>query len=179
MIQTNPCYPQSLELPNNLWVKGSHLNTLFTSFSRRDATKKSSLYYKVGAQKTVSNGVKQLYYNINILSCISRDYYCKQNKELPHLFCGHFFGVLDITNPISWRSPPLSLHKFNGSAQINGEDQWVTSWWLNQPSWKICKSQIGSFISPNFGFRTSKNIWTNHHPAFLTDFSRFRLESKV
>ena len=35
----------------------------------------------------------------------------------------------------------------------------ITSWWLNQPNWKICASQIGSF--PQVGVKI-KHLW-NHH----------------
>ena len=33
-----------------------------------------------------------------------------------------------------------------------------SSWWLNQPIWKICNRQIGSNF-PNFRDENSKNIW--------------------
>ncbi len=41
----------------------------------------------------------------------------------------------------------------------------ISGWWLNQPIWKICASQIG-IISPIFGVKIKKNIW-NHHPDFV------------
>ena len=39
----------------------------------------------------------------------------------------------------------------------------MTTWWLNQPVWKICKSQIGSF--PQIGLNIT-NMW-NHHLMIL------------
>ena len=39
----------------------------------------------------------------------------------------------------------------------------LSSWWLNQPIWKICASQIGS--SPQIGMKI-RNIW-NHHLDFF------------
>ena len=43
-----------------------------------------------------------------------------------------------------------------------------TSWWLNQPLWKILARQIGSF-SPIFGDEHKKNIESNHQ--FVAQFT--------
>ena len=45
----------------------------------------------------------------------------------------------------------------------------ITSWWLNQPIWKICASQNEWKSSPIFRGENSKDIW-NHH----LDINRFR-----
>ncbi len=35
-------------------------------------------------------------------------------------------------------------------------------WWLNQPNWKICASQIGFHLTPVIKEKNPKNIWRNH-----------------
>ena len=57
----------------------------------------------------------------------------------------------------------VSFGEWSFSEPIN------TSWWLNQPLWKLCSSNW--IISPRFGMKI-KHIWNHHleqiHPRSLT-----------
>ena len=59
---------------------------------------------------------------------------------------------------VGWGPP----EKKNKSLDLDAA--WLlSSWWLNQPIWKICSSNW--MISPRFGFKI-KNVW-NHHLAIV------------
>ena len=58
-----------------------------------------------------------------------------------------------------WVGPPRKKNK-----SLDLDAAWLlSSWWLNQPIWKICSSNW--MISPRFGFKI-KNVW-NHHLAIV------------
>ena len=48
----------------------------------------------------------------------------------------------------------------NYEAQMRkmGRTEYFPAWWLNQPIWKICASQMGSFPQGS-GWKYKKNIW--------------------
>ncbi len=46
----------------------------------------------------------------------------------------------------------------------------MTSWWLNQPIWKICNRQIGSFPQVIiYRGENSKNIWNHHLDEYMEE----------
>ena len=51
--------------------------------------------------------------------------------------------------------------KTHGCTQ--GRSLLVTSWWLNQPLWKICKPQNWDHFPKGFFGENSKNLWSCHH----------------
>ena len=76
-------------------------------------------------------------------------------KKVLHIFCQQ------NQLPNMMKPPPAQStkpHNFSGRFYPKKEKQSLTSWWLNQPIWKICSSKWESL--PNRG--ENKHIW-NHH----------------
>ena len=61
-----------------------------------------------------------------------------------------------------WTMTLLENHWLHSKKHLFSSTTSVTSWWLNQPIWKKCASQIGS--SPQVGVKI-KHVW-NHRAGY-------------
>ena len=93
-------------------------------------------------------------------------------------------ALLPMGTKIRWNSPdPCEfVVKLFSLEQRNKKppEYHLARWWLNQPVWKICERQIGSFPQ-GFGLNI-KNIW-NHHldkiPAHMSIKTTFGSQTQT
>ena len=51
----------------------------------------------------------------------------------------------------------------------------TSRWWLNQPIWKMCGSQIGDHETPIFGVKIQKKNWNRHHLGIYESMNLVKL----